>query len=216
LTELELAALIYKSLREGEHEGIVRFRRWDASLHPEGIVSSGPNNWKISGHAMTVTGVGLSPSLPWGASRREITSGDLVVIDMGINFHGYHADVARTYIVGKADAKQNEMAAIVRDIYRSLLECVTAGVEGRVIRHAAEKAAEVNGVSDYFEGYGDIQGDYIGHGIGIEMDEPPVIDRRCNTVLREGDGAGLRAENHHPWLGSYIYRRHGCRNLHRL
>ncbi len=51
---------------------------------------------------MTVTGVGLSPSLPWGASRREITSGDLVVVDMGINFHGYHADVARTYIVGKA------------------------------------------------------------------------------------------------------------------
>jgi Xaa-Pro aminopeptidase len=78
------------------------------------------------------------------------------------------------------------MAAIVRNIYRSLLECVTAGVEGRVIRQAAEKAAEVNGVSDYFEGYGDMQGDYIGHGIGIEMDEPPVIDRHCNTVLREG------------------------------
>jgi Xaa-Pro aminopeptidase len=49
LTELELAALIYKSLREGEHEGIVRFRRWDASLHPEGIVSSGPNNGRYQG-----------------------------------------------------------------------------------------------------------------------------------------------------------------------
>ncbi len=184
MTELDLAAKVSAALRQGEHEGIPRFRRWDASLQPEGLIMAGPNTWHISGHAMTVTGVGLSPSLPWGASRSSIRTGDLVVVDIGINVHGYHADIARTYVVGKADTKQKYMFEVVKEIQTAALNAIRPGVTGSEIFRVARETAIKTGVAQYFQGYGLMQGDYIGHGVGLEMDEPPTLDSKCQVIIK--------------------------------
>lgn len=185
ITELELAARVSAALRQGEHEGIVRFRRWDASLNPDGIICAGDNTWRISGHAMTVTGKGLSAAFPWGASRTTIQSGDLVVADLGLNFHGYHADVARTYVVGKADAKQKHIFKVVREIQDNVLKVLRPGVTGQELYRAAQTTALLAGVQEYFQGYGDMQGDYVGHGVGLEIDEPPTLDSKSRITVRQ-------------------------------
>lgn len=185
VTELEVASKVYAELRRGEHEGIPRFRRWDATLHPDGLVISGSNTWHISGHAMTVTGVGLSPSVPWGPSTRPMASGETVVIDIGINYHGYHADIARTYIVGKATEEQKRVFDVLKQVYMAIFAQVKPGVTGKALFKTAWEILESCGLERYFQGYGEMKGNYVGHGIGLEMDEPPVLDANCTTALAE-------------------------------
>lgn len=185
ITELDLAARVGETLRSGGHDGIVRFRRWDASLPSDGIIAAGDNTWRISGHAMTVTGAGLNKSYPWGASNNRIRKGDLVVADLGINYHGYHADVARTYVVGRADSKQKHLFNVVLEIQNTVLQAVKPGVMGSEFFRIGRETALRSGVADFFQGYRESQGDYIGHGVGLELDEPPTLDSKCSTITRE-------------------------------
>lgn len=204
LKEIDLAALILKSLREHGADTIIRNRRWDASLSPDGIVTSSANLWKISGHAMTVTGVGLSPALAWGASNTTISNGDLVVVDIGINLHGYHADIARTYCVGNADARQKEIMKMVQAIQNAALANVKPGVQaGQVYEFAWEKAKELK-VEQYFQGYGDMRGSYVGHGIGLELDEPPTLQLADKTELLEGMSLAVEPKLIIPEWGAVV------------
>ena len=185
VTELALSGSIFSALRKEEHEGLPRFRRWDASVHPDGLVSSGPNTWRISGHAMTVTGVGLSPALPWGPSARPVAPGETVVIDIGINLHGYYADISRTYIVGKASEEQKRVFGVVKEAYHAVAQKIKPGVSGDALFKAAWEVFKFHKLEQYFQGYGDMQGHYIGHGIGLEMDEPPVLAKGSAAILQE-------------------------------
>lgn len=186
ITELQMASLIVKTLREHEGETIIRNRRWDANLHPDGFVSCSKTSWRISGSALTVTGIGLSPSLAWGASTTVISQGDLVVFDIPLNRHGYHADVARTYVVGKADARQKEMFSCVVRIQDAALAALKSGIPAENVYLEARQRAEELGVEQYFQGYGDNQGTYIGHGVGLEVDEPPTLQLGEKTIMEDG------------------------------
>lgn len=184
ITELELATFIGKAIREQEGEHVIRNRRWDASLHPDGIIAAGANAWRISGSAMTVTGIGLSPSLAWGPSTTEIQKGDLVVVDMPLNLHGYHGDVARTYVAGKATPRQREVFDIVLELQETAFAQLKPGVLAEDVFIATRRKAEELKVDEYFQGYGDMQGSYIGHGLGLEIDETPTLQLGDKTPLQ--------------------------------
>ncbi|GAW92977.1 M24 family metallopeptidase [Calderihabitans maritimus] len=186
ITELELASRVLGSLRACELEGIVRNRRWDASLHPDGIIAAGENCWEISGSAMTVTGIGLSPSLAWGASTKVIREGELVVIDIPLNRHGYHADIARTYVAGRANSRQKEIFEAVLEIQDRVIREIRPGVKSDYLYNVAESTASELGYLEYFQGYGRMKGKYIGHGVGLENDEPPTLDPIESVTLQAG------------------------------
>ncbi len=186
LSEIEISARVLKAVRQRKGDSIIRNRRWDCSLPPDGLVVSAPNMDKISGHAMTITGVGLSPALAWGASSSVVKTGDLVMVDIGINLYGYHADLARTYVAGKADESQKEVFAQVKEIQQAVIDIVKPGVRAKDLFWAGfNKACELN-VSQYFQGYGDMQGSYVGHGLGLECDELPTLDPRAEIELKPG------------------------------
>ena len=192
ISELFLSSKILQAVREAGADSITRNRRWDASLPPDGIVASSKTSWQISGHAMTVTGKGLSPALPWGASQETIDQGDLVIVDIGINYQGYHADIARTYVVGSPNQRQKESFNQVFSLQESALSSVTTAMaDGKEVKAedvywSAYKKAEELGITPYFQGHGEMQGDYIGHGLGLEMDELPVLQRGSKTILSPG------------------------------
>jgi Xaa-Pro aminopeptidase len=104
ITELEIAAAVENAHRLAGHEGIFFSRQPDFFMS-RGPISSGPNLFKISGVVYTITGVGLSPSVPAGPSRRRMSEGDLLIVDIPVLVNGYHADQTRTYVLGKADEK---------------------------------------------------------------------------------------------------------------
>jgi Xaa-Pro aminopeptidase len=186
ISEVELGSRIAEFLIRNQTEQIIFIRRWDDWLQSMGTIASGENLVRISGHAHTVTGVGLGPALPWGPSNRLIQQGDLVVVDNPLNYRGYHSDNTRTYVVGKASRKQ-------RDIYQDLLELQDAALKqirpglpvNELFEYALDKVKDL-GYTEYFQGYGASKGQYLGHGVGLELDEMPVLGPRTTLSLRAG------------------------------
>jgi Xaa-Pro aminopeptidase len=186
VAEHELAAEVQRALRRAGHAGLVAQRRWDAALQPEGMLASGPNLATISGGPVTVSGVGLSRAVPFGASDRRVARGDLVNIDLGLNLAGYHADMARTYVVGSASETVAALAAKVRAVQDACLSAIRPGVTAGDVYAAGLDVARAAGVEDVFQGYDGTHGPYVGHGIGLELDEPPVLGPGASARLREG------------------------------
>lgn len=182
ITELELAAELGRALRRAGHDGVVWQHRWDAKLAMEGHVVSGENLSAMSRGPMTVTGVGLAEAFPMGASRRKIRHGDTVLVDLGLNKAGYHGDMARCYAVGEASEQMQRLAAICRELEDVAVDAIRPGVAAGSVYDAARSAADRLGVLDTFQG----GGPYIGHAIGLELDEPPVLGPGVSTPLQEG------------------------------
>ncbi len=185
ITERELSTRVYSYIRRAGGEAVNFHRRWDDFSAHEGFLAGSKTSWQISGKAMTVTGKGTGASLPWGASDEKLDRGDLVVLDIGLNRGGYHGDIARTYVVGKATSLQKERYRVLQAIMEKALQKVRPGVPAQKVYLAALNQAERLGVKEYFQGWGEMQGNYIGHGIGLEMDEPPTLMKGLTDPLQE-------------------------------
>ena len=219
-SELEVALAAYAALRAAGHEEQIAMRRWDGYMPPGGVLVSGENLWQISGLAYTVTGVGISPALPFGASTRRLAPGDLIVFDVVTNYRGYHGDTARTYVVGKPTAEQRRAFDACRDVYRATVAALRPGVTAEGLFAAARAAAAATPHAPYFMGYGDKQGTYIGHAIGLEQDEPPVLAPRVATELRPGMTLAIEPKFIIPGFGAvdvedtWLVTEDGCEVLH--
>lgn len=185
-SELEVSLAIFAALRRAGQEEFIPMRRPDALLPPSGIFVSGDNLWRISGHAYTVTGVGISPSTRLGASHRLLEAGDLLVCDIATQFRGYHGDTARTYVVGEPSREQRQLYDACRSVYDATIAAARPGLTAAELYDAARAAAAATPYLDYFMGFRGKQGAYIGHATGIEQDEPPILGPRVTTLLEPG------------------------------
>ena len=186
ITELELAAAVENAHRLAGHEGIFFIRQPDFFMS-RGPISSGPNLFKISGVAYTITGVGLSPSVPAGPSRRSISTGDLVIVDIPTSVDGYHADQTRSYILGKADEKIETLYSHLKGIADYLIQAIKPGMKCREIyQMAIEKSKELE-VTNTFLNFGrGRKSRMIGHGIGLELNEPPILSLYDDSEVSDG------------------------------
>jgi D-alanyl-D-alanine dipeptidase len=127
------------------------------------IVGSGPN--------------GASPH--HGAGDRRIEPGDAVVLDFGGVASGYCSDITRTVFVGEPGAEQRRVYEVVRAAQQAAFEAVRPGVPAQEVDRAARRV-----IAD--AGYGDRFVHRTGHGIGLEVHEPPYIVEGNETLLRPG------------------------------
>ncbi len=187
LTELELAAEIETTLRKAGHSGFLCLRGRNLSGGYGIIGPSGPNLGVISGMGdITITGRGLGPAFPFGASKRKIKQGEMVIIDIGTNFQGYHSDEARMYVIGKADKKKRKAFEIILDAQETALDVVKPGIKGKEVYKAAKKVVDKAGYGEYFAALKDYPHyTYVGHGVGLEINEPPLLTPEDETILRE-------------------------------
>jgi Xaa-Pro dipeptidase len=186
VVEYEVAAAMENAARRGGGDGMVWPRRWDSYLPAGGIVASGPNTWEVSGEAMTVTGVGLSQALPWGPSSRRLEAGDLVVVDFALSYEGYHCDMTRTYCVGDPSQEQRDLWERLLELHLQVVDRVRPGVTGEELYLVARGLAEDTGLIYNFMGVGSERGSYIGHSIGLEVDEWPVLGAGYREPLPVG------------------------------
>lgn len=186
ITEVELQSEIQKVQRNAGAEEIMNVRNRLYSMGGFGIVTSGSNMDKISGWAITISGVGMSSACPFGASKRVIEKGDLVLVDKGTCFQGYHVDEARTYVIGKATDRQRELFDINQKINEAAVNTIKPGIAVSEVYAAAKKVAVESGCEQYFMGYGQYGMEYLGHGVGLEIDEPPMPSPHDHTILTPG------------------------------
>jgi Xaa-Pro dipeptidase len=186
MTELELSSEVEDAHRRGGHEGIFFIRLPDFYMS-RGPIASGPNLLSNTGVVYSITGAGLTPSMPAGPSRRKISRGDTIVIDIPVLVNGYHADQSRTYVLGKAPREIRSMYDDLKLIADLLIGKIRPGMTSdEICRMALGKAQEL-GRTEQFQSFGPgHRSRLIGHGIGVELNEPPIVMENDLNRMEEG------------------------------
>ncbi len=201
MTELELAAEIEYAQRKAGHEGILSMREMDFYIS-RGPLSSGKNLLKVSGFADTVTGIGLSAAIPAGPSTTKINEGDLVITDIPTCYHGYHCDQTRTYFLGKAPGAVKDLFSKLKAISDEAISYLKNGITCRELFGAVYSKAQELGVAEYFLGLSPRKARFIGHGIGLDANEPPILFRDSGFKLCTNFVLTIEIHLTHPDLGA--------------
>lgn len=128
----------------------------------------------------TIVAGGARSALPHGvASPQPIPNNGFVILDFGVILAGYCSDMTRTLYVGKPTARARRMYKAVREAQQAALEAVGPGVEAGEVDRAARKRLRRTGFARYFT-------HSTGHGVGLEIHEPPRLARGQREVLRPG------------------------------
>jgi len=200
MSELELAAEVERTMRRAGHEGYQPLRH-PAARGGGVLLVSGENLTVRGGHGLVVTGGGLSAATPYGASRRVLRQGDLIVLDIGSIRDGYTADESRTFVVGQPTEAQEALLAVVSAAEEAVLELLRPGTPIPQLYAAAEAVVE-QGASPFFPpGSLELPG-FVGHGIGLELDEPPVLWSREGARLQERMVLAIEIEISAPAAGT--------------
>lgn len=190
MQEVELAAEVESAAREAGHEGILVHERFDAYL-PYGLIGTGKSLLVDGTYARVPHGTGLSRALPWGAGKQPVQAGEPVVVDVGGVHHGYNADVSRTYVVGEADSDVRRAHQDLETLIDRLLNQLQAGVR------VSQPYHETLEFADQRRGPGELQGTstgragFVGHGVGLAIDEPPILGPESDKALRSGTSITL-------------------------
>ena len=188
-------------MRRAGHEGFQPLRH-PGSRGGGVFLMSGENLTVRGGHGLVVTGAGLSPAMPYGPSRRVLGPGDLVVVDIGATYAGYTADVSRTFVVGRATERQRALFAVARAAGDAVLDALRAGVAVADLYAVAETVVARGAPPHFAPGSLALPG-FVGHGIGLELDEPPVLWPRDEAHLQAGMVLAIEIEVNAPPQGTW-------------
>ncbi|RCW86018.1 Xaa-Pro aminopeptidase [Halanaerobium sp. DL-01] len=123
---------------------------------------------------------GKRGALPHGvAADKKLEVGDLITMDFGTVYRGYHSDITRTVALGEPDEKLKEIYDLVFTAQKKVIEEIKAGMT----------AVEADSIARDFiknSGYGDNFGHGLGHGVGLQIHEAPRLSYSSNDVLKEG------------------------------
>ncbi|MBM3300929.1 MAG: aminopeptidase P family protein, partial [Deltaproteobacteria bacterium] len=177
MRELDLATIVENAQRLAGHEGIF-FMRLPDFVMSRGPLASGPNLRHTSGTVYTITGIGLSSAVPAGPSLRIMEPGDLVLVDIPACVEGYHADQSRTYAIGQIPEGALDLFYRFRDVCDFLINSMSPGMTtGEAFALAEDRAIEL-GLGQAFMGFeSQAKAHFVGHGIGLELNEPPLLVR---------------------------------------
>ena len=127
----------------------------------------------------TILASGPRSALPHGvAGERVLANGDLVVLDFGAVFDGYHSDMTRTFCLGPASARQRQIYDIVLAAQLAGLAAVRPGAVCRQVDRAARRIIEDAGLGEFF-GHG------LGHSVGLAIHESPRLSPLAGDACLE-------------------------------
>jgi Xaa-Pro aminopeptidase len=128
----------------------------------------------------TIVAAGPRSAMPHGvASAALIPRRGFVILDFGVILHGYCSDMTRTVHVGKISAGDRSMYNAVREAQQAAVDAVRAGAACGQVDRAARTALRRAGLARYFT-------HSTGHGVGLEIHEPPRLGRGQAELLRPG------------------------------
>ena len=181
MTDLQLSVEVERLMRLEGCLGI--FRVFGQSMEIfMGSLLAGDNAAAPSPYDFALGGAGLDPTLPGGANGSLIQPGQSIMVDMGGNFYGYMGDMSRVYSVGKL----TDQAYAAHQTCLEIQEAVAAMAKpGVICEDLYSELVTKAGFADYFMGV-EQKAKFIGHGIGLEINEAPVIAPRIRQELEPG------------------------------
>ena len=184
MTDRALSIEIERLMRQEGCLGI--FRVFGRSMEIfMGSVLTGDNAAAPSPYDFALGGEGLDPSLPGGANGTLLKPGQSVMVDLGGNFFGYMCDMSRVYSVGRLPQQAYDAHQVCLEVQETVASMAKPGVTGEDLYNAALGVVTRAGWADHFMGIGQ-QAKFIGHGIGLEINEAPVLAPRMRQELEPG------------------------------
>ncbi len=166
-----------------------------------GNVLTGHNADTPSPYDFAMGGEGLDASLPVGACGEIIRENMPVMVDVNGNYNGYMTDMTRMYIQGEPSENALQVLALSSDICRTLAGMMRPGAKACDLYNKASQMAADAGMADFFMGHRSHAG-FVGHGVGIEVNELPVIAPRSRDILAAGNVIALEPKFVVPGLGA--------------
>ena len=184
-TEIELAGLIEARARALGHQGFVRMRLWGSEMF-YGHLMSGPAAAVPSYLASPTGGTGTSPAFAQGPGFRTIGRDETVLLDYVFAWQGYLADHTRIFATGELPDELEQAHDAMLGIQDIIKTAARPGVPaGELYDLALARAAERK-LDAFFMGAGDQRVRFVGHGIGIELDEFPFLAQGQKMPLAAG------------------------------
>jgi len=129
----------------------------------------------------TILASGVRSAFPHGSRMdKKIRKGEFIVLDVGARCNNYRADLTRTFLIGKPSPRQKKLYEVVREAQQKAFEAMRAGVRTRDVDAAARGVIEKAGFGKYF-----VHG--LGHGVGLEIHEPPTLNPESKERLKAGN-----------------------------
>ena len=129
---------------------------------------------------------GKSPACPHAGSDRPLKPGDLIFIDAAYPSDEYYVDKTRVFSLGKPDPKALEAHAICLDIQESVRKRLQPGaIPSKIYEEVFDEVVLPKGFSPDFMGFGSNQVKFLGHGVGMAINEYPVIANKFDDPLEE-------------------------------
>jgi Xaa-Pro aminopeptidase len=200
MREIDLAAEFEFRLRKAGHEGYLRMRAFNQDT--TGLVAAGESGAAAGCFDGPISGKGLSPAAPYGPSTSVIRENVPVVIDYGVAVNGYIVDMTRVFVLGKPEPQIKKAFAAAIDIQAWLTENLRAGRLWEELYMGAARMAEVAGLQDYFMGRPGEQAKFVGHGVGLELDELPVLAPKFKLPLQAGHVVAVEPKFVFPGLAA--------------
>lgn len=200
MTDIEFQIEIERASRLEGCLGQFRVAGSDMELFM-GNVLTGDNADAPSPYDFAMGGEGADPSIPVGANGTVIKPGAPVMVDVNGNYTGYMTDMTRMYSAAPLDSRAVELNRLSADICDALAAMMKPGVEAKALYEEALAMATEAGYADFFMGHRYHAG-FVGHGIGIEVNEQPVLAPRSRDILEEGNVIAVEPKFVLPGLGA--------------
>lgn len=184
MTDRELSIEIERLMRLEGNLGI--FRVFGQSMEIfMGSLLAGDNAAAPSPYDFALGGEGMDPALPGGANNTPLQEGQSLMVDLGGNFYGYMGDMSRVFSIGRLPQQAYDAHQLCLDIQDAIADMARPGVVCEDLYNKAIDMVTRAGMADYFMGVGQ-KAKFIGHGIGLEINEAPVIAPRMKQELEPG------------------------------
>uniref|UniRef100_C6E0H9 Peptidase M24 n=1 Tax=Geobacter sp. (strain M21) TaxID=443144 RepID=C6E0H9_GEOSM len=180
ICEVELAAELERVSRLEGHQGYVRMRAFNGEVGGAQVLA-GPDAAAPAAGNTPLGGMGLTPAFGHGAGYNRIRRGEPVVVDFASCFDGYLVDQTRIFAIGSVSDRMRRGYQDMLRIEELMMEMAEVGTSWGGIYHACLDLACEMGYADNFMGTPGSQVPFIGHGLGIEIDEYPFIARGFET-----------------------------------
>jgi len=185
LTEMEFAGIFETYARKLGHGAKLRARDYQAEAYPWHVLS-GKNGGKVGVLDSPSSGEGTSAAFPSGAGNKVIYENEPVMIDFGSILNGYHMDETRMFAIKSMPSRAMEACQAIIEIHDAILEKTKPGITAGELFDHSVTLAEKMGYKKTFLGPPEFKVSFIGHGIGLELIEPPVIAKGREDILEPG------------------------------
>lgn len=200
MTDVELQIEIETLLRRNGCLGNFRIHGNSMELFMANILV-GENADTPSPYDFAMGGAGQHPSLPVGADGTVIHKGEPVMVDANGNFTGYMTDMTRMFAIGDISKEARKALRCSVRICDELAAMAIPGAEAKELYRRALEIATDEGLADNFMGHTQKAG-FVGHGVGIEINEIPVLAPKSRHTLQTGNTIAIEPKFVIPGVGA--------------